>query len=220
MNDAYLYDKSYFARHYTEDKKRDVMYSQELQRIIKRKPHGGKVLDIGCGVGNFLALFDDRWTKHGIEPSQYAAGLAFSKGIHIVVDIHNSSAEYYDLVIFRGTLQHIYNPLETLAEAQRVLKPGGLIVFLATPDADSIVYHIWKTLPPLDAPRNWVVMGSKTLQNILTRLGFVEIEIIHPYLGTPYANPIMDILNFILSFIKYRKFAFPGNMMEVYAVKR
>lgn len=221
VDDKYLYEAPYFKEHYTLDRKRDAMYLQERDRIKKYFPHGGLILDVGCGVGGFLATFDDRWEKYGVEPSEFAYKKASRKGITMIQSINSVNFDQFDVVVFRGSLQHINYPMASLTHATRALKSGGLLVILATPDTDSIVYKLWGDLPALDAPRNWVLFGHKSLTNILKRLGFSDIRVVHPYLGTPYANPPVDFLKFFLSLIfGYRKFAFPGNQMEVYGVKQ
>jgi ubiquinone/menaquinone biosynthesis C-methylase UbiE len=129
--------------------------------------------------------------------------------------------ESFDVVVFRGTLQHINFPMTALVQATRVLKRGGLLVILATPDTDSLVYKIWGNLPALDAPRNWVVFGGKVLVNILTRLEYSDIKVFRPYLKSPYARPLADFGKFFISlFFGWRKFAFPGNQIEIFAVKK
>lgn len=126
-----------------------------------------------------------------------------------------------DVVVFRGTLQHINLPMGALGQATRVLKPGGLLVILATPDSDSLVYRIFGNLPALDAPKNWVIFGQRCLMNIVERLGYVNVTVYHPYWGSPYASPLKDFALFFVSlFLGWRKFAFPGNQMELYAVKK
>jgi len=217
--DADLYNTDYFDGYYIKDDKRDQMYKQEYARIMEYFPHGGRVFDIGCGVGGFLNCFDDRWEKNGIEPSDYAADKAAKKGIIIWRSLRVIENETADVVIFRGTLQHIAFPFELIGQAARILRRGGLLVFLATPDADGIVYKIWGRLPALDAPRNWMVIGTRALSNIMIRLGF-RVKVLHPYLGTPYAQPIKDFARFAISlFFGWRKFAFPHNMFEMYCVK-
>ena len=219
MDDRYLYDRSYFDGYYLKDVQRDAMYQQEYKRIKEYFPQGGEVLDVGCGVGGFLGIFDDRWHKHGVEPSEFASVKASAKGIKLLRSIRNGDSNSMDVVIFRGTLQHINYPLEYLFHASRILKLGGLLVILATPDADSLVYKIWGNLPALDPERNWVIFGRKSLDNVLKRLGF-GTYILHPYFNTPYARPLSDFCKFFISlFFGWRKFAFPGNMMEIYAIK-
>lgn len=220
IDDRNLYEADYFEGYYANDKKREAMYEQEKKRILQRiKP--GNILDIGCGVGGFLQTFDDRWQKYGYEPSDYAAQKAAKKGISMLRNVPGIDTEIYDVVILRGTLQHMSKPIETLVHATRGLRKGGLLVILATPDTDGIVYKLWGKLPPLDAPRNWVLFGHKFLVNILERLEYQDIEVLHPYWGTPYASPLKDFCKFLVSlFFGWRKFAFPGNMMEIYAVKK
>jgi hypothetical protein len=56
--------------------------------------------------------------------------------------------------------------------------------------------------------------------NILKNLGLKDIEVVKPYWGTPYANPVMDLVKFVLRLFGVKtKFAWPGSMMEIYARK-
>jgi SAM-dependent methyltransferase len=220
INDVGLYMRDYFVQHYAHDEKREQMYWLEYTRLSDRVPLGGAVLDIGCGTGGFLANFGSHWQVYGFEPSGYAHALSVGKGIEMFFNLDEIPDGSMDVVVFRGTLQHISEPMHALEQATRILKAGGLLVVLATPDTDSLVYRIWFDLPALEAGRNWVLFGNRFLQNILRRLGYEQIEVLHPYLGTPYARPILDGMRFMQSlFFGFRKFAFPGNMMEMYARK-
>lgn len=220
MNDAILYTRDYFAQHYAHDARRERMYQQEYARLNDRMPAGGFVLDIGCGTGGFLCNFGSQWHTYGFEPSDYAAGQAAKKGVTMFETLEDVPQHSMDLVVMRGTLQHMSNPMATLDQATRILRPGGLLAILATPDTDSLVFRIWFDLPALEPGRNWVLFGHRCLRNILQRLGYVGIEVLHPYRGTPYASPVSDVCQFFVSLLAgYRKFAFPGNMMEMYARK-
>lgn len=219
LDDRALYDRNYFNGYYVNDKLREAAYIQEEARVRVRSGFGN-ILDVGCGVGGFLQTFDDRWKKYGYEPSEFAAEKAAGHGIEMVRNLNTVPSESMDVIVLRGTLQHMNKPTETLFHVTRILRKGGLLAILATPDTDSLVYKIWGNLPPLDAPRNWILFGNKFLTNILTRLGYESVEVIHPYWGTPYARPLRDFGAFFISlFFGWRKFAFPGNMMEVYARK-
>jgi SAM-dependent methyltransferase len=219
LDDKALYDREYFDGYYLKDAKRGAMYLLERNRILKYASNGGNILDVGCGVGGFLATFDDRWRKNGIEPSEYAAEKAAKKDIMIHRALNVMDTASMDVIVYRGTFQHINFPMQSIAQATRILRRGGLMVFLATPDTDGIVYKVWKKLPALDADRNWILPSASMLTNIMHRLDF-SVRVLHPYLDTPYASPVKDMLKFIQSlFFGWRKFAFYGSMMEMYCIK-
>jgi len=219
--EEFLYGRQYFEQ-YQHDAKRAVAYQQEFHRLQNFIPTSGRVLDVGAGIGNFLDLFpSDKWQKVAVEISDYASETCAKKGILTLVDTRHVAANSCDVVVYRGTLQHIYEPMASLIASTIALKENGTLAVLATPDTDSWVYQIWKRLPALDAPRNWVLFGSTYLKNILGRLGYDIIEVNHPYRNSPYAKPIQDFCNFGLSLVAgYRPFAFPGNMMEIFARKK
>lgn len=216
---ASLYPASYFIGHaYADDPKRKAMKAQEAARIKERlSVASGRVLDVGCGIGDFLAEHFAGWDKRGIEVSDFAAKQAEERG----VSVQTSAWEYgWDLVIWRGTFQHLDQPMTTLKACVSSMKPGALIAFLATPNTNSLVYKLFGDLPALDAPRNFVIPSDKMLVNILKNLGLKDIEVVKPYWGTPYANPVMDLVKFVLRLFGVKtKFAWPGSMMEIYARK-
>lgn len=196
MNETSLYRAEYFLKR--SDPRREIAYQQDADKIKKRITPKS-ILDIGGGYGEFGRYFDcsywcyDPFTGNDMMPA---------------------SEMLFDVVVFRGTLQHIYNPVETLKDARQRMSKDGMLAILATPDTDSIGYLRWGTLPALDPDRNWIPFGHRMLQNVLTRLGFVNIEFAWPY-GKPYANPLKDLWSFIIG----KPSAFPGNMMECFAQK-
>jgi ubiquinone/menaquinone biosynthesis C-methylase UbiE len=212
VDDRQLYDRSYFIRgRYGSDPRRAVAYQRE-RGLILRRTQPGIILDVGCGTGDFLAGFDDRWEKLGIEVSDYAREIA-GKTVKLV-EFQELDDASVDVVVFRGTIQHISEPMSALFQATRVLKEGGLLAILATPNTDSLGFFRWKTLPALEGRLNWVPFGHRMLENILERLQYSAIEFSFPY-GKPYARPFRNLLNFVIG----RPDAFPGNMMEVLATR-
>ncbi len=123
-----------------------------------------------------------------------------------------------DLVVLRGSLQHLNRPIETLTAAASWLRTGGWLVALATPNAGGPVYRLFQDLPTLDPPRNWVVFSDRVLAQILTNLGFADVSFHYPYRESPYAHPVRDHLRFVLRLLGIKRpFAFWRNMMECYA---
>jgi SAM-dependent methyltransferase len=206
-----LYEKDYFEM-YKDDPKRDKMYILERDRILRYQKKG-RILDVGCGLGLFLKNFNDKnWDRHGVEISEFA-----------VKDYEHSydyQTGFFDAIVFRGTIQHLDTPFTIIKKCHDLLKNDGLIIFISTPNANSICYKLFDTLPMLDPKRNFWIPSDTTLRDTLQNFGFEVLEIRYPYLDTPYANPVKDHLFFLLSLLGIRKkFAFWGNMMEVYAKK-
>lgn len=213
------YDAAYFTARSAEEDARAAMRAAELERIrAYTRLEAGHVLDVGCGLGELLDLFPNTsWQKYGVEVSESARAAAGAKGISFELPDGDG---WCDLVVLRGSLQHLDRPLETLFAAHGWLRPGGWLVVLATPNAGSLVYRIFQELPALDPPRNFVVFSDRILKQCLVNIGFREPTFEYPYIGTPYARPVQDHARFLLRLLGIRvRFAFWRNMMECYAQK-
>lgn len=212
------YERDYFDER-ADDRRRDEMRRQEFDRLLDRTGLAhGVVLDVGCGLCEFLDLFPaSDWRKYGIEVSEHAIAVCRDKGVSFELPEGDG---WCDLVVLRGSLQHLDRPLETLWACHRWLREGGWLVALATPNAGSPVYRLFQDLPALDPPRNFVVFSEKVLRQCLVNIGFSSVEFAFPYLGTPYARPVRDHIDFVLRSVGIkRRFAFWRNMMECYARK-
>lgn len=105
-------------------------------------------LDFGCGAGAFLKYLRERGSFHGRpleltghDVGSYADLLKQKDGFRILDldELSREPAERYDVVSMIEVIEHVPRPLDPLALASRLLKPGGLLLLttgnLASPVA-------------------------------------------------------------------------------------
>jgi len=137
------------------------------QWLCEQTPQGGKVLDVGCGGGDLLALLvEERGVRGtGIEIDEACVVQAVQRGL----SVHHGNAEEgmdhyadgsFDMVILSESIQEMRDPLHLLAEAFRISKqvlivfpnfgywPGRCQLALGgrAPRAGSLP-HVWYTSP-------------------------------------------------------------------------
>lgn len=104
---------------------------------------GDRVLDIGCGRGEFVAhLREKGFEATGIDYSQAAVDCAKQldpQGDYRLVrsDEPLFAPATFDKIFMLGTIEHLYEPeiAKTLAEIKRLLKPGGACVITTCTNA-------------------------------------------------------------------------------------
>jgi len=220
-NPELRFDENYFTM-YREDPKRVAMYEQEIARIEKFKS-SGRVLDVGCGIGVFLEKFSaQKWDRYGVDVSDVAIKEARARGIKVreFHEAYDYPDSFFDVIIFRGSLQLIPAPFSVIRKCIDLLAPGGYLIFLATPNSNSIYYRRFRALPFLTPHLNYLIPSDVMMENALSNFGLETVLIHYPYLGSPYAKPVRDHLYFALSFLGLKKkFAFWKSSMEIYARK-
>jgi 2-polyprenyl-3-methyl-5-hydroxy-6-metoxy-1,4-benzoquinol methylase len=109
-------------------------YALRSRVIARHKPQPGRVLDVGCAAGFFLAVMAERgWQTTGIEISapmvRYAQDTLklpdIRRGDLLSVDVAPAS---YDVVTLWDVIEHLEDPREHLRRAARALKPDGVLV--------------------------------------------------------------------------------------------
>jgi 2-polyprenyl-3-methyl-5-hydroxy-6-metoxy-1,4-benzoquinol methylase len=217
---AHLYKDDYFTGRQRNDEKRLKSFLQEKAFMLRHMPLAGAVCDVGCSTGEFLDIIGWNGPRFGMEVNPAAIEVAKQSGINFDKSILTEE-NFFDAVIFRGTIQHIPDPFLFIGAAHKALKKGGTVVFLATPNANSIVYKLFNTLPALDPILNFYVPSDVTLSDVLRNYEFAVVDIEYPYLSSPYARPVADLLNFFTTLATRKKprFAFWRNMMNVIARK-
>ncbi len=96
---------------------------------------GARILDIGCGLGVYVRKFrefSDRVYGIDIDAKRLREGARTTPGLMLsaseTLPFRDAS---FDVVVLNEVIEHVRDDAATLAEALRVLRPGGHIVIYA-----------------------------------------------------------------------------------------
>lgn len=158
---------------------------RRLARRLVATGGRGRLLDVGAAAGFFcVAARQAGFEVEGIEPSRWMSRLAASEyGVTIhTMDLGDAplAAQSFDVVTFLDVLEHLHDPAAALAEARRLLKPGGMVA-ISFPDFGSIWARLF-------GRRWWFVLSvhlyyftRRTIAMLLARSGFAAPRF-SPYL--------------------------------------
>jgi ubiquinone/menaquinone biosynthesis C-methylase UbiE len=116
---------------------------RELRRVIGAPTRARRALDVACGTGYLaigLAAADLADEVHGCDLSFAMLERTRANAGARAIPLSLCDAERlpyadssFDLVVARGALHHVPEPLAAMREIRRVLEPGGTAVVLAEP---------------------------------------------------------------------------------------
>ncbi len=116
-----------------------------LKQIVSRYA-SGNVLDVGCFRGDFLELLPSGYGRFGIEPSASARDIASSKRISILgstVEDLEAPAVRFSAITLLDVLEHLPDPVETLAKLRDLLLPGGILI-ISTGNTDALPWRMMR----------------------------------------------------------------------------
>lgn len=140
-----------------------------------------KLLDVGCGNGDFLMWHKNHgWDVYGVEINREASLICSEKGLKVF----NGSLEharftdnFFDVVTLVQVLEHLTDPLNTIKEIVRIMKPGGLLL-IGVPNFGCFDRKIFKeNWIPLEVPRHLYHFELNPLIKLLMHQGLNIQEI-------------------------------------------
>jgi ubiquinone/menaquinone biosynthesis C-methylase UbiE len=111
------------------------------QRLALSRIHGHDVLELGCGLGDLLAdMSEAGYLCHAIEQSpqmvKATRDMLQRRKLDKEVTIIQGSAQHlpfsnasFDTIVSTFPSEYIYDP-DTIAEVERVLRPGGRLIVI------------------------------------------------------------------------------------------
>lgn len=206
-------------------KQRQLMYKLDYN-FINNYIKEGKVLDVGCGKGDFLAFFEqDGFIAEGVEFGKEAAIEANkSHKVYYGEFPKINFDKTYNLIVFRGVLQYVPDAKTYLDKAISLLANNGYIFITAQPNMDSLCFKLFKEkfTQPISGT-DYIGYTERIFTDYFENKGVEKVSEKYFYEETPYANLEDDILK-VAKAIEYKRNGkkidfisppFYGNMMSL-----
>lgn len=157
-------------------------------RSLTATDRGARVLDVGCGGGNFAY-----WAKamgchvFACDPDPVAAVHVSNIGVEVRaggIESYLDKPGFFDVITMGHVIEHLHDPEATLIIALQLLRPGGRL-WLETPNLASKGFSVfgqyWRGL---EVPRHLILFEPKSLSAIVERVGFENISMSPGSAGT------------------------------------
>ena len=140
----------------------------------------GKMLDIGCGVGDFLHTAEMHgWECIGVEPSEDAKTIAQKRMKGTIItseELESFSDGAFDVITMWHVLEHVDDLKWQVAQLQRLVKPSGRVV-IAVPNYKSYDGQYYKEhWAAYDVPRHLNHFHRITLSKIFKTSGLELVK--------------------------------------------
>jgi ubiquinone/menaquinone biosynthesis C-methylase UbiE len=177
---------------------------KSLPAVVGRLEAGGRVLDVGCGVGRValaLAKAFPQATIVGLDPDResirQANTVAEAEGLSARVRFlarstgELGSEERFDLITACDCVHDFAAPVETLKEIRGLLKPDGVLLVIEPKAADRLednrnsigtmyygfsVFHCMTQSLAQGGPGLGTCMGPARVKTLLQEAGFTRFE--------------------------------------------
>jgi SAM-dependent methyltransferase len=146
-------------------------------------PAGGRLLEIGCGQGNFLRQAADRgFDVTGVEYSAFACERARAnlggrgRVLQGEITVLAPEAAVYDVCVLCDVIEHVRDPRAFLAEIFRLLRPRGMLL-VVTPSLDSWSARVLRSRWMEYKAEHLFYYARETLGRQLAGAGFGDVSI-------------------------------------------
>lgn len=155
---------------------------QYARHLLPPTASGQRLLDIGCGNGEFLINARSAgWLVNGIEPDPNAASVGQQYELPIHVGTYDSvelQLGSFDTVTANQVIEHVHDPHDFASRIRGWLKPSGR-VWIGTPNLDCRMHRTFRRdYVNLHPPQHLAMFTPAALQRLFGEHGFRNIRFI------------------------------------------
>ena len=176
---SYYQSESYISHTDSNKKILDKVYQKVKKHTLKQKLKlinsfgfsGKKLLDVGSGTGDFLAVCKrDAWNVFGVEPSEPARQLSIEKEVFVKEELNQILDRNFNVVTLWHVLEHVPNLEEYIQVLVELLDKNGRLV-IAVPNFksyDALYYkEYWAAF---DVPRHLWHFSQTSIEKLFSQV--------------------------------------------------
>lgn len=174
------------------------LYFEENLKFLERYFKKGKLLDIGCAIGQFMKIAKEgRWEVTGLELSDKAykyvketLGLSVLK---CTLEQSGFEKEKFAVITMFGLLEHLPNPKQFLTEVRRVTKIGGGIIVIVPNVYSLLTMFLREKSVTFDGRNHLIYFSMDTLERLFQETGFKVL----------YKDTVLTGLENVLKYVQF-----------------
>ncbi len=152
---------------------RNISLKRKLKLINSFQTQEKKLLDIGCGTGDFLQTAKaNHWQISGIEPNEKAREIANNKtddSIFETEQLHKFKPQSFDVITLWHVLEHLPKLEDHISIFKTLLKPNGVLV-IAVPNYKSYDANYYKNFwAAYDVPRHLWHFSKTSISKLVAK---------------------------------------------------
>ncbi len=169
---------------------RNFIQKKKINKLAKLISAESKIVDIGCGNGQFLKLMKKNgptsWELYGQEVYEECSAKLKQAGFNMLTEQleHIPKRNFFNCIVMNQVIEHFRDVNECLSSCNRIMDRNGLL-FIETPSTDGLDCRLFQSgaWGGYHAPRHFFLFNEKNIEAILKQHGFKLLKV--EYLASP-----------------------------------